>query len=64
MSIAIYIFTVIAIIVFLIYSGLAIHNARKFRYLSTRTVYLTWLFVAISTILIVTIVTTALLIEL
>ncbi|MFA6528270.1 MAG: hypothetical protein WCT46_01895 [Candidatus Gracilibacteria bacterium] len=55
MQIVIYITVVIAIIIFVITSALAINHALKFKHLSKRTIYLTYFYVGTSLALIVAI---------
>ena len=52
MNIFIGILLAIALLIFSIYSGIAIKHAARFRYLSSRTVYLTLIYVGACSILV------------
>jgi len=54
MEIAVGITLLIIVIAFTIYSGICVKHAARFRYLSTRTVYLSLAYVTLATILIMT----------
>ncbi|MBU1018516.1 MAG: hypothetical protein ABII07_05305 [Patescibacteria group bacterium] len=53
----------ILLIIFLVYAGLAVNHAKKFRYISKRTLYLTYFFVASSSALIFSILIAAILVD-
>jgi hypothetical protein len=52
MNVIIGIILALSLIVFFFYTGISVQHAAQFRYLSSRTVYLTVFFIAISSILV------------